>query len=229
MNLNNLIIEVTRRCNMECEHCMRGDAQNKDITREILVNFLVDNDIEYISSVTFTGGEPSLNIQAIEDFMEICKGNHIEVGGFYVATNGKKITDKFLMVLMKLWLFCDNNEISAVEVSRSQWHDYEGQDEAGIEKLKILKFASERPMLNPDNIINESHGIEWNYNRDYKGRQIESKDHIDPDDPEIYLNVNGNILSSCDLSYESQDVRVSCLKTSIIGSYLVLCGATTIH
>lgn len=196
---------MTRRCNMECEHCLRGDAQNKDITRGILENFLLDNEIEYISTVTFTGGEPSLNIRAIEDFMNICGKAEIEVESFYVVTNGKKVTDKFILVLMELWLFCSRNDISAVEVSRSQWHEYEEQDEDGIKKLQILKFARERNMLDPKRIINEGRGVEWNQGSGYKGQTIEPKDHIDPDDQEVYLNVNGDILSSCDLSYKSQE------------------------
>ena len=28
---NTVIIEVTRRCNMSCPHCLRGDAQNVDM------------------------------------------------------------------------------------------------------------------------------------------------------------------------------------------------------
>lgn len=31
--VSSLIIEITRRCNMACEHCLRGNAQNLDITR----------------------------------------------------------------------------------------------------------------------------------------------------------------------------------------------------
>ena len=30
--VESLVIEVTRRCNMRCEHCLRGDAQNLDIS-----------------------------------------------------------------------------------------------------------------------------------------------------------------------------------------------------
>lgn len=29
--IKNLCIEITRRCNMHCAHCMRGDAESVDI------------------------------------------------------------------------------------------------------------------------------------------------------------------------------------------------------
>ena len=28
---DNIMIEVTRRCNLRCEHCMRGEPQNIDM------------------------------------------------------------------------------------------------------------------------------------------------------------------------------------------------------
>ena len=34
ISVNSLVIEVTRRCNMRCNHCIRGDAQNCDISIE---------------------------------------------------------------------------------------------------------------------------------------------------------------------------------------------------
>ena len=34
--VNYLAIEVTRRCNMKCNHCLRGDAQNLDISTAVL-------------------------------------------------------------------------------------------------------------------------------------------------------------------------------------------------
>lgn len=35
-----LSIEITRRCNMSCAHCMRGDALNIDINHQYIKNIL---------------------------------------------------------------------------------------------------------------------------------------------------------------------------------------------
>ena len=56
LNLNGLYLEVTRRCNMDCDHCMRGDAQNKDLDIQTLRPFF--QTIETIETIGFTGGEP---------------------------------------------------------------------------------------------------------------------------------------------------------------------------
>ena len=71
MNLNNIVykdlfIEVTRRCNMSCKHCLRGDAQNLDIKLESIDLFLSKLKNKCFKRILFTGGEPSLNVEAIE-------------------------------------------------------------------------------------------------------------------------------------------------------------------
>ena len=31
MHICNLIIEITRRCNLQCDHCLRGNAESIDL------------------------------------------------------------------------------------------------------------------------------------------------------------------------------------------------------
>ena len=80
---NNVFIEVTRRCNMCCAHCLRGDAESIDIQEKYIDAFL-DNFEKgaYISSLTFTGGEISLNIPAIRYTLKAVNPPTTEVMGF---------------------------------------------------------------------------------------------------------------------------------------------------
>ena len=56
------VIEVTRRCNMQCRHCLRGDAQNVDISNEIIDRFFDGfADGAVIENVVFSGGEITVN------------------------------------------------------------------------------------------------------------------------------------------------------------------------
>src|SRR5271157_4943644 len=69
MYISSLILEVTRKCNLRCAHCLRGNPQRVTMPREVLHAAM--RDVDYVGSVLFTGGEPSLATEVIEDFIDI--------------------------------------------------------------------------------------------------------------------------------------------------------------
>ena len=87
INLYNLAIEVTRRCNLKCPHCMRGPSQNIDMTRETMYMALYMFDS--VEHITFSGGEPLLNpdliIYAIDTIIE----EELKVDNISITTNGQ--------------------------------------------------------------------------------------------------------------------------------------------
>lgn len=143
MEINNLIIEVTRKCQLECIHCLRGKSQSKVLSREALENLLAD--VTRISTVTFTGGEPFLYPRVIKSFVEICEKNEIGVGSFYIATNGiifsekSKLSSRGLSAIIDLYNLCSENEYSMIKVSKDQYHYTD--DDAGM-LLKAFSFVS---------------------------------------------------------------------------------------
>ena len=38
MLIDNLILEITRKCNFQCKHCLRGNSQNKNIDFDVMIN-----------------------------------------------------------------------------------------------------------------------------------------------------------------------------------------------
>lgn len=97
---HDVVIETTRRCNMQCAHCMRGEAQNKDISLETIDRFL--DTTERIDILTLTGGEIALNVKAIEYLVEELDKRRIPLGSFYAVTNGKEVTPDFMAAIIKL-------------------------------------------------------------------------------------------------------------------------------
>lgn len=83
---SSLTIEITRRCNLECAHCFRGDAQNVDISVDVIAA-LLDKTMK-IENILFTGGEPFLNIEGMSDFLELLKGRDIPLYYLEIVTNG---------------------------------------------------------------------------------------------------------------------------------------------
>lgn len=211
LNIANLIVEVTRKCNMFCEHCLRGEAQNVDI------DSLFDQ-VEHIGNVTFTGGEPSLNVPALNYFLEQAKLRRVSISNFYIATNGKAIEIDFVIFLLKMFAYCDEKEFSSVDISNDIFHNMEGGYD--MELLQGLSFVHKKFGYDNDN---------YNYNNyeslqgsgraaDYVGEGTnvnhgdipEARDEFDY--AEIYLNARGNIVIGCDYSFEDQDNKYTFCK-----------------
>ena len=71
MRIETLYLEVTRMCTLECEHCVRGDRENKFMSSETINNAL--KDVKEIGLLFFEGGEPLLAIDQILETIEIIK------------------------------------------------------------------------------------------------------------------------------------------------------------
>ena len=219
INISELVIEVTRRCNMECLHCLRGDAQNLDFKIEYL-DHLIKAGVTNINTVTLSGGEPTLALGIIYDIRNYLMAKNISVGGFYVAINGSNIGADFIREMMEWYLFCDDNEASQVQWSNDEYHDENLVDEHGIELLSTLKFVSEKYSekypLSYDTVIPQGRAEDWGANRhpiknipDCLDVEVYNEDEVCIQDM-VYLNAKGNIVTCCDLSYETQDRLAIC-------------------
>ena len=195
---------------MKCKHCMRGSAQSANIPHKHITALL--QQVDQISEITFTGGEPSMNVEAIEFFIAEAKRLNVYIGGFYIATNGKNIKADFVIACLKLYAMCDEKEMCVIELSNDIYHKEEG--EYNDELLKGLSFYRKR---NKDDyarykLINEGrakyHGRGSRELIDEINTHITDVDELN--DATLYLNVNGKIINGCDWSYKSQDNNIIC-------------------
>lgn len=89
-------IEVTRRCNQQCrDYCMRGPKQNLDIPLEF-IDLLLDldrNHYKAIETITFSGGEPTLNVLAIAYTIDKIISEQLPVFHVSLMTNGLIYSD----------------------------------------------------------------------------------------------------------------------------------------
>lgn len=114
MRIRNLILEVTRKCNMNCKHCLRGPGQNLIMSKE-LVNKLFE-EVKEVDTITFSGGEPFLNLDIIEYVLEVIKERNVYVGGFYIVTNGKHYESRQIEVCNKWMDYILSNNIGKDEI-----------------------------------------------------------------------------------------------------------------
>lgn len=204
MNLyiRDLILEVTRRCNMICRHCMRGNMQPIDMSTKV-VDRLLDS-VESIGSVTFTGGEPLLNVPLIRYFTDQVQERKIPLSSFFVVTNGKKVDMEFVHCLIDLYSYVDDEEgMCGLEMSQDQFHE-----DVEVPKIyKALKFFhpdARKEDYRRDSIVNSglarlnrigskvSREGSFSFN-DY------NEDTLNPE--MVYIAANGNVIHDCDYSY----------------------------
>jgi MoaA/NifB/PqqE/SkfB family radical SAM enzyme len=68
-----LLIELTNRCNLRCQHCFaEGHAGTGDLPLEILEKVLREGKSCGIDAVSFTGGEPTLHRQFADVVRRVC-------------------------------------------------------------------------------------------------------------------------------------------------------------
>lgn len=213
-----LVIEVTRRCNMKCEHCLRGDAQNLDISTATLSEIAKHI---YPSSVTFTGGEPSLNVPAIKRYFELAERYGTMPNSFYVATNGaasKEQMRDLALTLLEAYPKMEEPDMCEVDVSVDMFHEaFRDNDNAKI--LSGLSFFGQGKqhsvkdddlnwLLNtgrankngigvraPEVLRTDMDELVTDYSTEYDSISFDT----------LYIAANGNVVDGCDSSYEDID------------------------
>lgn len=220
--VDNLVVEITRKCNAGCAHCLRGCAENVNISRKAMKQ-LFEN-IDAINIITFTGGEPSLYVQAIREALNICKERGISVCYIYVVTNGVKYS-KGLINVMNDWA---NYCMQSLGYDYTSYEDRKYYFEEGIFGLSLsidafhpkfdtrcyeykdLPYYSNAKEVNNygSGLILEGRAAE-NFERgrflkDYE-LTFSFMDMGDYEMPEmVYCNCFGEIFPCCDMSYERQ-------------------------
>lgn len=217
-------LEVTRRCNMACKHCLRGGAQRVDMTKEIAYTAL--SNFDYISHLLFTGGEPLLNVPVISHAIEtiLCRG--IGIGSFMVVTNGKKYSQELVDQLWRLYDVVEEPDMCSLTISRDQYH--EKFSTPAVERNYWRYADAELPFFKPhdkdqfylsklftrngkktvgfdtDALLPMGRAIDISTRDNYEicSEPITRRD--DFYDGMLYVNALGDLTCDCDLSYVEQ-------------------------
>lgn len=207
IHISDLVIEVTRRCNMSCSHCLRGDPQNKNINFEYIDCLL--NQINSIGVINFTGGEPSLNVAAMEYFLKVCKEKNISIDAFYIVTNGKTISEDFILFCLRLFSYCQEKEYCQVVVSNDYYHAVESNyDTELLDGLSFFARKYTKEQYNYDDgkgLLYQGFSEEGQELEEFEIKTLE-----DFEQQNIYLNCKGNIINGSNWSYENQEKNILC-------------------
>lgn len=100
MHIEKIDLEITRRCTLECEHCLRGEIQDINIGDETLKNIF--ENIKTIDTLLITGGEPLIAVNELEKIVQLIGLNKIKIGQIRLITNGTILSSRVLKILKEL-------------------------------------------------------------------------------------------------------------------------------
>ena len=123
--VQNLGLELTKRCNLNCAHCLKGDSQNVDMDTDTIN--AIFRQINAVNQLFFTGGEPTLAYQALKDVIEAIKKYDVKVMQWGMDTNGTIYSSKFYMLLAELEEICrqsnrDRKIHGTIYISSDKYH-----------------------------------------------------------------------------------------------------------
>ncbi len=201
---NCVILEVTRRCNLRCAHCLRGEAESIDMSKET-INKVIDLIAESNSfvSVSFTGGEPTLRNDLISYFFEQMKERELEFSSFWLATNGYD-QKGLLPILASAYTDAEDKNCCGVALSVDKFHEDSGEN-----LLKCFTFydSSKEVDWKKAELIDKGmanfNGLGGCVMDEYLPHFTVNEGDIN--DCDIYVSANGLVTDLCDLSFEEID------------------------
>lgn len=217
--VNECILEITQRCNMCCDHCIRGKARDKDITPQVITQLLK---AARIQNITFSGGEPALNVPAIRDYFRKAEKYDNFPSSFYVITNGTVNQRPLASALLDAYWKCDEPDMCGLVISEDIFHDATRQDRQCFVGLSFYTEDNHSHPLDecmPDWVINDGNAAEtgWGYRPPYRltTNLDDIIEDISNDDnsiyiDQIYVTADGFVVSNCDASYERMDNEHIC-------------------
>lgn len=118
---------------MACRHCLRGDAQCKDMSETIIRQTFKGLTDCQINTLFLTGGEitiiPTATLKRqLTLISSICNEQRISIGSIGFVSNGKKVTQKFTDLIVQ---FALDLNISGfyIGISETQYHDTDRFDD----------------------------------------------------------------------------------------------------
>jgi hypothetical protein len=184
---------------MQCEHCLRGARQNVNIPKHVIKEFF--SKLSGVGCLTLSGGEPSMAVKQISYVINAIKKYNVSLGSFYIATNGKRISQKFMAAILKLYMLSEDKSFCGIHVSIDDYHDNKGSD--GIELLKALSFTKAL-YRRYYRLLGQGLALDNGIGDVSPSCELYDIYNNEIHEGAVYLNALGDIIAGCDRSYEEQ-------------------------
>ena len=222
--VQNLAMIVTEQCNLECEHCLRGQCSNRVMSDEVIEATL--DQIVSIVNLNICGGEPTFALDRIEKIIDVIIEKQILVDAFSVVINGTRYDGKFLDLLKYFYdeVFGPRKKKIIFSISWDEYHHREidrlNMRKQYIENVKRYMESKYFYELNPIHgklyregraeMLDESLTIPYvpmknifTYAKNSWGKE-DRENGLCNIGPMVSINTQG-IITDCNASYEHQD------------------------
>lgn len=210
VEITTFALETTRRCNMNCDHCLRGGPHPGDMDEDLLRTLL--RQVSLINQVVFSGGEPTLNLPIVKKFYEICREYRIPVRSFFVATNGRENQMELASILLEQYRDAEDKDMCSVALSIDAFHtEYPDELVRGLAFYSDIKEHDQSDLDWPHPIGNAAANGLGEDNPSGINERFSFDDNDSPDDTDsihvetMYFSVNGILYPCCDLSVDDMD------------------------
>lgn len=109
-------IELTQRCNLNCNHCFRGESCNLDISREILEK--VFEEVKMVVTLDLSGGEVFLAYEQLKMLLEIAAEKECQILSCSMLINGTVYDQRIYDLLNKYF-----GKKYQIGISNDDFHD----------------------------------------------------------------------------------------------------------
>ena len=233
ISIDCLVIETTRRCNAGCAHCLRGNCEAHDFDLSVLPKLF--RNVASVGSITFSGGEPSLNPGVLRSTLKAVSSRGISVGSVFTVTNALKYSPQLVKYMTEWLSYCSECfQYSSGEFSSSGLASYIEDSGFGLavsvdpyhpapDPEAFLRYASLRYYSDCKehtgdgrmSLISEGRSAENGMGEPLSGRKYRFGADFDSDAGqieagEVYITWDGRVLPCCDFSYETADSSEGC-------------------
>src|SRR5574344_623221 len=214
MIFRNLFVEITRKCETGCEYCLRGNSENLDMSSDVMMSIF--RDVSEVTELMITGGEPLADPKLLSKLISVIGDSGTKIGHFRIVTSLEKYdAEKSFAVLDKLHLITEEPALDYVEISR----DADKKLVVSKKHKLIEDLAKSHEYLIANNDIHNHQRIGFSGCYIASGKAEKFKDSfnstylngfdVDKETEtvksDVYVSSNGNVVTSCDLSYKNID------------------------
>lgn len=211
INFDCLTLEVTRRCGMQCAHCMRGDPQDVQMSSDVIQTLC--RKTRRIEELNITGGEPSLGSAALKELVYSLKKHDCKIGAFFCSTNAQAYAPEFADTLTELYRYCEHPASCMLTISLDQFHS--APDPLALQEYRKLPFynpINEKGRILKSAVLDEGRASDNGigafslpvspcfFDVQLNEGRLKIGDRV-------YINVFGDVLPNENLSYQTQEAE----------------------